>query len=298
MPCTAREARDPSPRPPWPSCASTGSSRGRWAPRWRRPVGSWRPPGASPESGRSTMPLRCRSGTRPQREHARMEPSPGRGRSSTPSTGRRRWIALPLALTLGALTACQVTVGPSGATIAPANGSLRIVVPAGSVVADTVLSYDPVPAVTPAVGGIPGTTFDLAPARGWQEPVEVTLAYDPLDVPFGVAEDDLQLVRFAGGSWTARRRAGSDTARPRGGPLRPRGPHRVARRKGRRAAAGCTPPRDQQGVGHRRDRREEDQPRSTRWRRGHVGGTRTSHPAWVKATPERLRRAPRSTSPR
>ena len=125
-----------------------------------------------------------------------------RARPPARSGGGRRWIPALVALAVVALSACQATIRPSGTTIAPANAPLRIVVPAGAVLADTALTYDAVADPPSGSEVVVGTTFDLAPARGWREPIDVTIGYRPADLPPGVAEGDLQLVRFARGSWT------------------------------------------------------------------------------------------------
>jgi endo-1,4-beta-xylanase len=115
---------------------------------------------------------------------------------------RRRWTgSLVASATVLVLAACQFTVSPSGMTFAPTSGRIRVVFPPGAVASATTVEV--LEAVgTPEANAVPGTAFYITPAAGWAEPVEVTLAYDPADLPPGVAEADLVMVRLDGSAWT------------------------------------------------------------------------------------------------
>jgi endo-1,4-beta-xylanase len=127
---------------------------------------------------------------------------------------RSRSLALVAISATVLLAACQFTVPPGGMTFAPAHGRIRVVFPPGAV--PTATATEVLEAVgTPEANAVDGTAWVLQPAVAWQVPVEVTLAYDPADLPPGVEEADLVLVRLDGPAWTPVAPSAVDVARDR-----------------------------------------------------------------------------------
>lgn len=98
------------------------------------------------------------------------------------------------------LGGCTVRVTPAGVRFAFVGDDLVVDVPAGSVDHEVALTAIGIP--EPAgTNTVPNTAFAVVPVDGWAEPVSVTLAYAPADLPRGVDEAELVMMRKVGSVW-------------------------------------------------------------------------------------------------
>ena len=100
-----------------------------------------------------------------------------------------------------ALAACSVQVTPAGTRFAFVADDLVVDVPARSVDRNVTLTAVGIPEPAGA-NTVPNTAFMVTPVDGWSVPVTVTLAYSALDVPSGVHERDLLIVRKGADGWS------------------------------------------------------------------------------------------------
>lgn len=95
---------------------------------------------------------------------------------------------------------CKFRVTPAGTTFTLLGNELEIVVPPGSVAEEVTMSVaglrEPAGAHT-----VPWTAFEIVPEKGWALPVSVRIGYRADDLPAGVIEDDLVMVRREPGGW-------------------------------------------------------------------------------------------------
>lgn len=114
---------------------------------------------------------------------------------------RIRWRAVAFVFAPCALLAsCSVQVTPAGIRFAFVADDLVVDVPARSVDHNVTLTAVGIP--EPAGSNtLPNTAFMVTPIAGWSVPVTVTLAYSALDVPSGVSERDLLMVRKGAAGW-------------------------------------------------------------------------------------------------
>ena len=95
---------------------------------------------------------------------------------------------------------CSIRVTPTGAHFSFAADDLVVDVPPNAVAADVTLMSVALPEPAGA-HTVPNTAFMITPVDGWASPVRVALAYAVADLPAGVAEADLTLVRKSGTDW-------------------------------------------------------------------------------------------------
>ena len=82
------------------------------------------------------------------------------------------------------------------------DGPVTLSVPAGALTEPTVLTVEPTSEVPAGTSALPGTVFDFGPdGTQFAEPIEITVSYDPADVPEGVPEASLRLFVLADGIW-------------------------------------------------------------------------------------------------
>jgi PKD repeat protein len=88
-------------------------------------------------------------------------------------------------------------VGAAGGTVTSADGRVTLVIPPGaldSTVGITVTPYQPQPGDPPMV---PGTAYDLGPTgTEFLQPAQLTIAYDPAQVPAGADEAELHVFKL------------------------------------------------------------------------------------------------------
>ncbi len=96
----------------------------------------------------------------------------------------------------------DVTTGTAGGTVSAAGGQVTLVVPAGAVATPVTVTVAPV-SVPPANPGlVANTTFDFGPnGTTFAQPVQLTIEYDPADIPSGIMEADLLLQAVVNSVW-------------------------------------------------------------------------------------------------
>lgn len=91
-------------------------------------------------------------------------------------------------------------IDAAGGTVISDDGQASVFVPPGAVGAPTTFSITPL--VSDAPGAVPGTGYALAPEGSvFDLPVLLRIAYDPGDVPTGIAESDLRIHRRHAATW-------------------------------------------------------------------------------------------------
>jgi hypothetical protein len=94
------------------------------------------------------------------------------------------------------------SVGSAGGTISAADGSLTLDFPAGALVGETVITIEPTADAVGDAGIVPGLVFRFGPSgTTFQEPVALTVAYDPASLPAGIGEGDLRILKLVAGQW-------------------------------------------------------------------------------------------------
>lgn len=95
-------------------------------------------------------------------------------------------------------------IGPDGGTANAADGQVQLVVPPGALATEVGIVVRPVPDsdYPPGLGIIPGTVYDFQPSGlVFAQPVHLTIAYDPANVPTGVPEATLTFLAVTAGVW-------------------------------------------------------------------------------------------------
>ena len=119
-----------------------------------------------------------------------------------PSRVRSRSILVVALIAMAVLAAsCQFSVTSAGTTFALSGNELEIVVLPGSVDEDVTMHAVGVPEPAGA-HTVPWTAFDISPQTGWALPVSVRIGYRVDDLPGGINEDDLVMVRLEPGGWS------------------------------------------------------------------------------------------------
>lgn len=92
------------------------------------------------------------------------------------------------------------TVTQEGGTVT--SGDVALIVPAGAVDGSTEITVDPATNVPSTPLLVAGTAYDLGPdGLDFDEPVTLSLAYDPADLPAGETESSLGLYKAVGSGW-------------------------------------------------------------------------------------------------
>lgn len=93
-------------------------------------------------------------------------------------------------------------VGPSGAAITAAGGNVSLTVPEDAVEGTIGLTLQGASNVPPDAGLVTATAFDFGPTgTTFAQPVTVTIAYLPANIPAGVEEGSLRLHTLVGDQW-------------------------------------------------------------------------------------------------
>ena len=93
-------------------------------------------------------------------------------------------------------------IGPAGGTVTSSDGNVEIVFPAGAVNSEIQVTVEAEASPTQGDGMILNRAYGIGPDDvPFQQPVQVTISYDPADIPGGVDEDDLGLCKEEGGVW-------------------------------------------------------------------------------------------------
>lgn len=98
----------------------------------------------------------------------------------------------------------QQIIAPSGGTYHYRGGQIYITAPVNAVAANTPVTIQSPPSVAVPVDAnvVRDTTFEFSPVT-FASNVTVGLGYDPADLPSGVAETRLRVVRLSSGTWVA-----------------------------------------------------------------------------------------------
>lgn len=93
-------------------------------------------------------------------------------------------------------------IDAEGGEIVSADGLFGVVVPAGAVIDDVILTAEALQ-VYPAVPGvIPNTAYRVAPeGLSFADPVALRIRYDKGSIPIGVGEESLGVVKLVDGDW-------------------------------------------------------------------------------------------------
>ena len=95
-------------------------------------------------------------------------------------------------------------VDSSGGTVTAEGGDVELEFPAGAVSQDFVPEVAATTSYPTDPDIVPGAAYEFGPAgTAFTQPVAITIAYDPANVPAGAQEDDLRLCKVEGGAWEA-----------------------------------------------------------------------------------------------
>jgi TolB protein len=100
---------------------------------------------------------------------------------------------------------CGVVMDGSGGTAATPDGKARVDVPSGALTDSTVISVVPAPdslLPSPAPGYVTGSAYQYRPdGTQFSKPVQITIVYDPANVPSGASESSIRLHTVQNGQW-------------------------------------------------------------------------------------------------
>ena len=100
---------------------------------------------------------------------------------------------------------CGVVMDGSGGTAATPDGKARVDVPSGALADTAIISVVPAPdslLPSPAPGYVTGSAYQYRPdGTQFSKPVQVTLVYDPANVPSGASESSIRLHTVQNGQW-------------------------------------------------------------------------------------------------
>lgn len=109
-----------------------------------------------------------------------------------------------LAIRFTLATGVGQPAGAAGGTISLAGGQVALDVPAGALPKTTFLTALPASSQLPAGGPavVPGTAWDFGPSgTQFAQPVTMTIAYDPAQLPNGVVESELRIHKLVNGAY-------------------------------------------------------------------------------------------------
>jgi hypothetical protein len=105
-----------------------------------------------------------------------------------------------------------VLSGPSGGDIQLGSDSVTLSIPAGALSDDAFLTAEPATGLPTQPAAIPGTAFDFGPdGLVFDQPVLVTITYDPANVPASVPESELRLHKLVANGYELLDSAAVDT---------------------------------------------------------------------------------------
>ncbi|MFH1844589.1 MAG: NHL repeat-containing protein [bacterium] len=94
------------------------------------------------------------------------------------------------------------TVGSAGGDITAASGQVELNFPANAVAAEITVTVQAASGAPADAGMITGRCYDFGPdGAQFAQPVELTIHYDPVTLPAGVTEAELQLCKAVTGGW-------------------------------------------------------------------------------------------------
>jgi len=104
--------------------------------------------------------------------------------------------------TLTVSIAQGILIGPDGGQANSADSIVSLALPSGSLTEPVFLTIDLAETLPPGSSHIPGTAFDLGPTTVvFNEPVQLTISYDPNDLLPEIAEEQLGLHQLLGGQY-------------------------------------------------------------------------------------------------
>jgi hypothetical protein len=108
-------------------------------------------------------------------------------------------LAIPFRIEEGAV---GERVDPAGGEVSLAGGRVQLDFPPGAVSGPVLVTALPAAGLPPQPTPIPGTAFDFGPdGIVFDEPVLLTIGYDPADLPEGAQEESLELHELVAGSY-------------------------------------------------------------------------------------------------
>ncbi len=94
------------------------------------------------------------------------------------------------------------TVGPEGGTVTTADGKVTLEVPAGALQTETDITIFPQSTYPADAGVVPRTCYEFGPdGTQFDQPVQVTIAYDETSVPASTTEYHLGIRKVVGETW-------------------------------------------------------------------------------------------------
>lgn len=93
-------------------------------------------------------------------------------------------------------------VGPAGGTLSAAGGRVTLAFPSGAVSTNTTITVEVASSVPASAGLVPGSAYRFSPEGiTFQQPVTLTVRYDPAALPAGVSDTSLALYKVVDGAW-------------------------------------------------------------------------------------------------
>lgn len=94
------------------------------------------------------------------------------------------------------------TVDVSGGTVTAASGEVTLSIPGGALSQTTTITVEPAPAPPARPGLVAGTAYDFGPdGLQFAQPVQLSLGYDPQNLPSGAFEAGLAIHKQVGSDW-------------------------------------------------------------------------------------------------
>lgn len=104
-------------------------------------------------------------------------------------------------------------VDATGGTVVAADGDVELDFPPGAVSQDFLPEVEPTSTYPADPDIVPGAVYEFGPpGTSFAQPVGITIAYDPPNIPAGAQEDDLRLCKVEDGVWEAVAGSTVDTA--------------------------------------------------------------------------------------
>jgi hypothetical protein len=105
--------------------------------------------------------------------------------------------------TPAAVDSGSATITTSGGTVATTSGAAKVVLPAGALTTNTVISITGTATAPANARLLASTAYDFGPTGAFAQPVTITVKYLPTNLPSGALESRLALYTVSGGVWQA-----------------------------------------------------------------------------------------------